>query len=51
MLRPIEKTGQAESLYDLSKDVDELDAFVSHSWRDGRFAVLSPRSTSEHGTR
>ena len=35
-LRPIEKSGAAESLYDLSKDVDEIDAFVSHSWADGR---------------
>ena len=35
-LRPIEKSGAAESLYDLSKDVEEIDSFVSHSWADGR---------------
>ena len=36
VLKPIDKGGKASSLYDLSKDVDEIDAFVSHSWRDGR---------------
>ena len=36
LLRPLDKVGKAQSLYDLSKDVDEIDSFVSHSWRDGR---------------
>jgi hypothetical protein len=36
-LTKMDKTGKAESLYDLSSDVSEIDAFVSHSWRDGQF--------------
>lgn len=38
-LRPIAQGmfHKADTLYDLSKDVDHIDTFVSHSWRDPRF--------------
>ena len=36
LLKPTGKAENAQSLYDLSQDVEEIDAFVSHSWRDPR---------------